>query len=758
MAPLTRARLILIGLLLAAGAAAAAVVHDPWLARLQVGEFRDPGDIALDPAGWPRGLLAPLTVDPGWQLGARDYFASPDLPRRPDQVAWRLALPALGSAGAAAAAYGDARTQALALLALADTAAAAPSQAMPTRGPWAFDGLRLAASRTWQAGDWAAAAAACGAILDGAGECEPSERLVWRLRQLALRSRAGLPDDVDGLWPLLADLGPFDTRSGWALWLALRRARGLAPLPPGEADRDAAVLVAAAGQLFLTADEFYGLGLPDDATAGLGAQLLPRADLDRHFARFPTVPRDGRFQGAWLLGQRRRDGSAAAIERLAVLPDLEDGHRLDLWRRASEARLLRTDWEAGLTDLTQALQLMDSRASRAMRGRLREWTVQALALALAEQRAGDAASIVALADGHLPADDLLAFRLDAAALLARLDLGGPVDAAGLRERGEALVREGRAPDLGSRPRLVLPDPAAWRDRLWTVWAAWGLALCDGAGPLTPAQRDYQAGLRFVRDHDDPSQRHTSACALAAERLQGTGAVGALLDYAWHRDLEAASGGRALPRPTPMPDLLEPAPWTGLDVQLRGHALLGLAIALGDDRGLVAAAVRLPAAGLPDRDYRLFWYPVPADPAVRRALAATDLPPELLLAIARNESLFEPAIRSRAGALGYMQIMPFHYDEPASAAGDRHWSHPATSLNAAARILGGESRRFGGDPYRTVAAYNAGSGAVTRWQKQLRGVADRDLFWAWIGYPETRGYTLRVLRDREVYRWLLDPDR
>jgi soluble lytic murein transglycosylase len=183
-------------------------------------------------------------------------------------------------------------------------------------------------------------------------------------------------------------------------------------------------------------------------------------------------------------------------------------------------------------------------------------------------------------------------------------------------------------------------------------------------------------------------------------------------------------------------------------------MLGAALALGDDRGVIAAAVRLPE---PDGDPLLrliFWYPVPSDPAVWEALAEAEVPPEILLAIARNESLFEPAVRSRAGALGYMQIMPFHYDDPAGPPGPGHWSHPAASLRAGARILGGEVARFEGDPYRAVAAYNAGAGAVQRWERQLGGEAPNEIYWAWIGYPETRGYTLRVLRDRHIYRQLL----
>jgi len=575
------------------------------------------------------------------------------------------------------------------------------------------------------------------------------------MRLLAFRERAGEPADLEAIWKLLPDLGPYDQRSGWSLWLALRRARNLPDLEPHHTTREAAVLLAGAGDLFMSAEKFWNLGLPDEATAGVGGLLLPASRLAEHFARFPDLPADGRFQGYWLRGKRRQDPSAANLERLASLPGLKDGHRLDLWRRASESRLLRTEWEAGLEDLERALALMDSDASAWMRARLREWTVQCLALALAEERPGHARRVAALAAERLGEADRRAFEADAAALLARLGMAVPTSSERLRDLGEAVVRSGQSPAIGSRLRLELPEPGSWRDRLWATWAAWGLGLAGAADSLTDAQAAYRDGLRFVLDHQDPDQRHTSAVALAAGHLAGTPAAVPLLEFAWHRDVELESQGRALPRQTPLPDLLEPAPWSDLARQLRGHAMLGLAVALADDRGMIAAAVRLPRQGIDERQEQLFWYPVPADRALREALAATSLPPELLLAIARNESLFEPAVRSRAGALGYMQIMPFHYQDPAAAPGGAHWSHPATSLGAGARILTGEARLFADDPYRAVAAYNAGRGAVNRWQDQLRQVPDRDLFWAWIGYPETRHYALRVLRDREVYRWLLD---
>ena len=54
----------------------------------------------------------------------------------------------------------------------------------------------------------------------------------------------------------------------------------------------------------------------------------------------------------------------------------------------------------------------------------------------------------------------------------------------------------------------------------------------------------------------------------------------------------------------------------------------------------------------------------------------------------------------------------------------------------------------------VAAYNAGPKAASRWERQLGGSPDRDIYLAWIGYPETRHYVEKVLIDREIYDWLI----
>ena len=90
-------------------------------------------------------------------------------------------------------------------------------------------------------------------------------------------------------------------------------------------------------------------------------------------------------------------------------------------------------------------------------------------------------------------------------------------------------------------------------------------------------------------------------------------------------------------------------------------------------------------------------------------------PELFVAQIRQESGFNPKVRSRAGAIGVAQIMP----GTARVWGVNPW-HPVQALNAAARNMSRYIRTYqrqGHDPRTSerlaLAAYNAGPGAVAR---------------------------------------------
>jgi soluble lytic murein transglycosylase-like protein len=95
-------------------------------------------------------------------------------------------------------------------------------------------------------------------------------------------------------------------------------------------------------------------------------------------------------------------------------------------------------------------------------------------------------------------------------------------------------------------------------------------------------------------------------------------------------------------------------------------------------------------------------------AVRAAAARYGLAPELLDAVARQESGYRAGAVSRTGAIGVMQLMP----ETARALGVDPWD-PVSNINGGAAYLRAQLDRFGGQIDLALAAYNAGPAAVER---------------------------------------------
>lgn len=113
-------------------------------------------------------------------------------------------------------------------------------------------------------------------------------------------------------------------------------------------------------------------------------------------------------------------------------------------------------------------------------------------------------------------------------------------------------------------------------------------------------------------------------------------------------------------------------------------------------------------------------------------------PFLARAIIQAESAFNYKARSRAGALGLMQLMP----ATAERFGVVDPFDPRQNISGGTKYLRWLLDYYKGDVTRTVAAYNAGEGAVDR----HKGVPP---------FRETRAYVPRVL---DLYaRKLVQPD-
>lgn len=119
--------------------------------------------------------------------------------------------------------------------------------------------------------------------------------------------------------------------------------------------------------------------------------------------------------------------------------------------------------------------------------------------------------------------------------------------------------------------------------------------------------------------------------------------------------------------------------------------------------------------------------VPYAATVQRAAIYYQLPPELIWAVMKVESDFRHKAVSRAGARGLMQLMP----STAAAIGVRDALDPEQNILGGAYYLRRLANRYRGDVIFTLAAYNAGPGAVSR----HGGIPP---------FPETQSYIRKVL--------------
>lgn len=125
-------------------------------------------------------------------------------------------------------------------------------------------------------------------------------------------------------------------------------------------------------------------------------------------------------------------------------------------------------------------------------------------------------------------------------------------------------------------------------------------------------------------------------------------------------------------------------------------------------------------------------------------------PIVLQSIIKEESHFNPFVKSSVGAVGLMQLMPATYNEVVT----KH--NLPTNLNVeTANITAGSlyysslKKVLGNKDLYAITAYNGGIGSVTNWFSKLI-YSDTDEFVEQIPYPETKNYVKKVLRTYWVY--------
>lgn len=146
--------------------------------------------------------------------------------------------------------------------------------------------------------------------------------------------------------------------------------------------------------------------------------------------------------------------------------------------------------------------------------------------------------------------------------------------------------------------------------------------------------------------------------------------------------------------------------------------------------------------------------------VRVAPQGFGLPePAFTLAITRQESGFDPLVRSPVGARGMMQLMPGTAQAVARRIGVGYspsaMDDAGFNMRLGASYLGQITDELGGSYAMAAAGYNAGPGRARQWASECgdprQSTVDPADFVECIPFAETRNYVMRIMENMQVYR-------
>ena len=288
------------------------------------------------------------------------------------------------------------------------------------------------------------------------------------------------------------------------------------------------------------------------------------------------------------------------------------------------------------------------------------------------------------------------------------------------------------------------DDAARAERLWQYWLARALdesVLNSQRARLAfaalSARRDYYGFLSAERIGVPPQLNDQSISVSPSHlmRLQGRPAV--------RRATELYAVG----------DMINARrEWYRLVPELE-PAEQAAAATLASDLGWTSQSIfTANTSGLHDAvDLR---FPIVYRQQFNRISHVTTVPESFLLAVARQESAFDPEARSPANARGLMQLMQPTAEHvarriglPPPSASDLYDS--ALNIQLGGHHLAALMERYDNRRPLVAAAYNAGEHRVDRWIRDASGT-DMDVWIETIPFRETRDYVKNVLAFALVY--------
>ncbi len=153
------------------------------------------------------------------------------------------------------------------------------------------------------------------------------------------------------------------------------------------------------------------------------------------------------------------------------------------------------------------------------------------------------------------------------------------------------------------------------------------------------------------------------------------------------------------------------------------------------------------------------FPLAHSDLIEKYAKKYNIPEAFVYAIIRQESTFRKQVKSSAGALGLMQVIPStarkvskKYKIPLYSMKNMYRAN--TNINIGVAYLNQLATRFDRHPILMAAAYNAGPKQVLRWLKNSHK-KETDLWIETLPWHETRNYLKNVMSFHAVYQHRLN---
>lgn len=168
--------------------------------------------------------------------------------------------------------------------------------------------------------------------------------------------------------------------------------------------------------------------------------------------------------------------------------------------------------------------------------------------------------------------------------------------------------------------------------------------------------------------------------------------------------------------------------------------------------------------IPRPDLELL-YPAPYVESFAKYAAPRDVDPRFLLSVVRQESRYQPNIKSYAAARGLMQFISTTSSKIAGELGRTDFQqdelyNPATAILFGSQYTSNLFKLFPNQPQAVAASYNGGEDNMKRWMKRSKSdIADR--YVAEIVFSQSKDYVYKVMANYRVYQMFynekLDPE-